>query len=44
MDGWLNGTGYVNILESFAVPSAYLLGYGDNDWHRMTMCQAIELD
>jgi hypothetical protein len=32
VDGRLNGTGYVNILENFAVPSAHLLGYGDNYW------------
>lgn len=32
VDGRLNGPGYVNILQNFAVPSAHILGYGDHYW------------
>jgi len=28
----LNGAGYINILETSAIPSAHLLGFGDNFW------------
>ena len=28
----LNEAGYLNVLENSAIPSAYLLGFGDNFW------------
>ena len=45
VDGRLNGNGYVNILEKFAVPSAHLLGYGDNYWlqHDNAPCHGLRL-
>ncbi|KAK3091106.1 hypothetical protein FSP39_017172 [Pinctada imbricata] len=30
LQGNLKGIGYIDILKIFAVPSAHLLGYGDN--------------
>jgi len=32
VNGNLNGAGYINILENSAIPSAQLLGFGDNFW------------
>jgi len=32
VNGNLNGAGYINILENSAIPSAHLLGFGDNFW------------
>jgi len=32
VNGHLNGAGYINILENSAIPSAHLLGFGDNFW------------
>jgi len=32
VNGNLNGAGYINVLENSAIPSAHLLGFGDNFW------------
>jgi len=32
VNGHLNGAGYINVLENSAIPSAHLLGFGDDFW------------